>query len=160
MNRMNRKQGIVTTLLAGLAAVILIQATLPALAQDWIDVPLSEQTFWDQGGEWRTDVFEIPVAAGTALEHMISMQEENMVVYSWTAEMDDPALLTAEFHGHTERTGDEPGTVMFYRIHQDGKESGTLRAPFSGVHGWYLNNESDQDIVVNLRIAGFYTEVP
>lgn len=56
--------------------------------------------------------------------------------------MANPELLTAEFHGHTERVGHTPGTVMFYKIHTDGKESGSLKAPLTGIHGGYLNNES------------------
>lgn len=125
---------------------------------EWIDVPLSPATWWEQSGSYHAGEYEIPVAAGSALEHKINMNEGDMVVYSWTVEMTDPELLGVEFHGHTERVGDAPGTVMFYKIHTDGKESGSLRAPFTGVHGWYLNNQSDQDIVVRLKLAGAFTE--
>ena len=69
-----------------------------------------------------------------------------------------PDKLTSEFHGHTERVGNAPGTLMYYKIHSDGRESGTLRAPFTGIHGWYLNNTSDDDIVVWLKVAGVYDE--
>lgn len=57
-----------------------------------------------------------------------------------------------------DRTGTEPGTVMFCTKHKNGRESGSLRAPFEGVHGWYLNNESGQDIVVHLEVAGYFIE--
>jgi hypothetical protein len=127
-------------------------------APQWIDAPLSAETWWDQGAAWKSEVYEIPVAAGKSLEHMLRMNEGDMIVYNWTVAMNEPALLTAEFHGHTERTGTEPGTVMFYTQHKDGEESGTLRAPFTGVHGWYLNNESTQDVVIRLEVAGYFTE--
>jgi hypothetical protein len=32
-----------------------------------------------------------------------------------------------------------------------------LTAPFDGVHGWYLQNQSDHPVVVRLQLAGFYT---
>lgn len=134
------------------------ETAVPVPPPEWIDVPLSPETWWEQSGNYQDGMYEIPVAAGSALEHKIGMNAGDMVVYSWTVEMAEPELLTVEFHGHTERAGDEPGTVMFYKIHQDGRESGALRAPFTGIHGWYLNNESDQDIVVRLQLAGFYTE--
>jgi hypothetical protein len=127
-------------------------------APEWIDAPLSPDTWWEQSAAWKTEVYEIPLAAGQALEHMLRMSGGDMIVYGWTVAMDKPELLTAEFHGHTERSGTEPGTVMFYTQHKNGKENGTLRAPFTGVHGWYLNNESDQDIVVRLEVAGYFTE--
>jgi hypothetical protein len=125
---------------------------------EWIDVPLSPATWWEQGEGYQAGEYAIPVAAGAALEHKISMNEGAMIVYSWTVDMAEPDLLGVEFHGHTERVGAAPGTVMFYKIHADGRESGSLRAPFTGIHGWYLNNASAQDIVVRLKVAGFYTE--
>jgi hypothetical protein len=126
-------------------------------AGDWIDVPLSPETWWSQQGAWQQGEYEIPVAAGRALEYKIGMNAGDMVVYSWAVTMADPALLGVEFHGHTERVGEAPGTVMFYKIHSDGTEQGSLRAPFTGIHGWYLDNQSDEDVVVRLQLAGFYT---
>jgi hypothetical protein len=73
--------------------------------------------------------------------------------------MENHELLEVEFHGHTDRVGNEPGLLMFYKIHNDGEESETLTAPFSGIHGWYLNNKSAEDIVVVLNVAGFYSEL-
>ncbi len=131
----------------------------PAGSQDWIDIPLSDNTYFDTLTPFLQGSYEIFVPAYSALEHKIGMREGDIVVYSWEAEMPEPALLTAEFHGHTERQGSEPGLVMFYKIHNDAQERGTLIAPFDGVHGWYLNNESDQDVVVILNVSGFYEEI-
>jgi hypothetical protein len=127
-------------------------------APAWIDAPLSPATWWEQGEAWKLGTYEIPIAAGKSLEHMLRMEEGAMIVYSWTVTMNEPALLMAEFHGHTEREGTAPGTVMFYTKHTNGKENGSLRAPFTGVHGWYLNNQSTQDIVVRLQVAGYFAD--
>jgi hypothetical protein len=145
--------------LAGACAGVSAQSdTATTAAPQWIDAPLSPDTWWEQDSAWKSEVYAIPVAAGQALEHMLQMKAGDIVVYSWTADMDEPALLTAEFHGHTERVGTEPGTVMFYTQHKNGKESGSLRAPFTGVHGWYLNNESTEDVVVRLQVSGYFSE--
>ncbi|MEY4641037.1 MAG: hypothetical protein RLZZ227_1031 [Pseudomonadota bacterium] len=97
-------------------------------------MPLSAATWWEQSAAYSTQVFDIPLAAGMALEHMLKMNAGDMIVYSWTVAMEDPSLLSSEFHGHTERSGEEPGSVMVYKVHKDGTERGSLRAPFSGVH--------------------------
>ena len=41
---------------------------------------------------------------------------------------------------------------------QDGKTtaSGTLTAPFSGIHGWYWANATAAPVTVTLFAAGFY----
>ena len=38
--------------------------------------------------------------------------------------------------------------------------SGSLVAPFEGVHGWYLQNQSDKPVAVHLKVSGFYELVP
>jgi len=126
---------------------------------DWIDIPLTEHTFSEGSVPYRTGTYEIPLYPYEALEYKLGMKEGDTVVYEWTVSMNDPDLLEVEFHGHTERTGNEPGLLMFYKIHNEGQESGVLTAPFSGIHGWYLNNQTDEDIVVHLAVSGFYTEL-
>jgi hypothetical protein len=34
--------------------------------------------------------------------------------------------------------------------------SGTMTAPFSGIHGWYWENTTDQAITVTLTSSGYY----
>jgi hypothetical protein len=123
---------------------------------DWIDVPLSDHTWSAANREFLSGTYEVPVEAFSALEYKIGMQEGDSIVYSLTTDTTTPELLGIEFHGHTERLGDAPGTVMFYVVHREGEEKGSLTAPFSGIHGWYLDNQSEEDIVVTLDIAGFY----
>ncbi len=158
---LQRSLCLVVVLLSGGCAGLAEQSATDTAATpppEWIDAPLSPETWWQQGATWKHEVYEIPVAAGKGLEHMLRMNAGDIVVYSWTADTAEPSLLTAEFHGHTERVGTAPGTVMFYTQHKNGKESGTLRAPFTGVHGWYLNNEGTQDVVVRLQVAGYFAD--
>lgn len=125
--------------------------------QDWIEVPLSEGTFREASNEYRADTIDIPLEPYGELEYKLAVREGDTIVYTWEVlEIDDPELLYSEFHGHTERVGNEPGTLMFYRKASGGTESGLLVAPFSGIHGWYLVNGSDKPIVVRLDVAGFY----
>ena len=125
---------------------------------EWIDVPLTENTYFDNEPVYRTDTIEIPISANADLEYMVDMQVGNSVAYSWEAvDLTDPQSLLAEFHGHTVRTSEEPGDVMFYKQGRGDTSSGYLVAPFNGVHGWYLYNETNSDIKVLLKLSGFYT---
>jgi hypothetical protein len=131
------------------------QAATPSSA--WNEVPLEAGTFLEHGVRYRSDTIDIPVAAFGELEYKLGIREGDAIVYRWdTADMPNPELLYSEFHGHTERVGNAPGTLMFYRKASGGTESGTLVAPFSGIHGWYLKSTYDRPIVVRLNVAGFY----
>lgn len=132
---------------------------LQAPVGNWIDVPLSENTFSENVASYRTGSYDIPLAGKQALEYKLGLLEGDSIVYTWTVEMIDSSLLNVEFHGHTERLDDEPGKVMFYKIHQEGRGEGSLISPFNGIHGWYFNNQSDEDIVVHMNVSGFYTEL-
>ena len=132
-------------------------APTPAPPTDWIEVALPDGVFREHAGEYRTDTIDIPIKAGGELEYKLDMREGDSIVYRWNAvAISDPQLLYSEFHGHTERVGGAPGTLMFYRKANGSEERGALVAPFTGIHGWYLKNDSDAPIVVRLHVAGFY----
>ncbi len=130
-------------------------------ATDWIEVPLADGVYSEgaevEGGER----ISIPVPAYSALEYKLDMKQGGTIAYSWTAEgLSDPDALLSEFHGHTERVGDAPGTVMFYRRGRGAAESGVMTAPFDGIHGWYLMNDSLDPVTVQLDVVGDYEIVP
>ena len=58
---------------------------------------------------------------------------------------------------HAEPDGAPQGYAESYekRDAKDGA-SGTLTAPFAGIHGWYWENPADQTVTVTLSAAGFY----
>jgi hypothetical protein len=149
---------IALALAAAMPAAALAQSENDAPpAQDWIEVPPDEHTFRELEREWRTDVIEIPIESYGELEYALEIEEGDAIVYQWQVqEIEDPELLYVEFHGHTERVGDEPGLLMFYRKATGASERGMLVAPFSGLHGWYLVNGGEEPIVVTLEVAGFY----
>jgi hypothetical protein len=110
---------------------------------------------------WRTDTIDIPIPPNDGdLEYKIGMKAGDTVVYSWEVmQTIMPDELYSEFHGHTEPVGGT-GTLMFYRKSTGTSDHGTLTAPFEGIHGWYLQNQSERPVVIRLRMAGFYTVIP
>ncbi len=47
-------------------------------------------------------------------------------------------------------------TVATYKQATGAHANGALTAPFDGVHGWYLQNQSEGAVVVKIRLSGFY----
>jgi hypothetical protein len=145
------------------AAVLLIGAiALGGIASSqvqWNEKPLGEGVFREYEADYRNDVIDIPLAVGGELEYKLGLNEGDSIVYQWDAvDLEDPESLYAEFHGHTEPVNNV-GDLMFYRKATGDTERGTLVAPFTGIHGWYLRNDGDEAIVVRLKVAGFY-ELP
>ena len=132
--------------------------TSTASAQvEWNDIPLSAGTFVDGARAYKHGQYDINVPAGVGLEFKVAMHAKDTIVYSWVSDIDDANLMDVEFHGHTDPV-DGKGDLMFYKIHNEGRGSGVLNAPFTGIHGWYLNNRSDKDVLVQLTVSGFFEE--
>jgi hypothetical protein len=139
---------------------VLIAALLTAVGAgaqvEWNELPLGEEVFREQTGGFRSDTIDIPLGPHGELEYKLGIEAGQTIVYEWNVvDMEDPDLLYSEFHGHTEPV-DNVGDLMFYRKAEGGSERGSLVAPFSGIHGWYLVNGSEAPIVVRLEVAGFY----
>lgn len=125
---------------------------------EWIDIPLADNVFYQESPGFNTDVIEIPLFALSDLEYKLEMKQGGAISYQWEAHnLASPELLLTEFHGHTIRTSEAPGDVMFYKIGRDETSSGYMVAPFDGIHGWYFSNESNEDINIILTVSGFYT---
>ena len=110
---------------------------------------------------FRTDTIDIPIRGNDGdLEYKVGMKAGDTVVYSWEVMQTIMAEeLSSEFHGHTEPV-QGAGTLMYYRKATGTSDHGTLTAPFEGIHGWYLQNQSERPVVIRLRMAGFYTLIP
>ena len=138
-------------------------ADIPAFGQaEWKEVPLKDGTYRQYQTAHRTDTVDIPVRPnGGEIEYMVKMRQGDSMVYSWRAvDIANPAQLASEFHGHTDRPPGTTGTLIFYRKATGGTENGSLIAPFDGIHGWYLKNDTNRPVVVRLTLAGFYEVIP
>jgi len=127
---------------------------------EWNELPLADGVFREYMTDYRTDVIDIPLGPLEELEYKLGLNEGDAIVYQWDAvDLKDPEMLWAEFHGHTPPVNNA-GDLMFYRKATGATERGTLVAPFTGIHGWYLRNDGEDAIVVKLKVAGFYELLP
>ena len=135
------------------------------MAQQWNEIPAptgKEALSRTYPAGYRTDVIDVPVKGSDGeIEYMIRMNAGDTVVYTWEVPgIGNPQSFHTEFHGHTDAAPGRPAEVMFYEKAAGSKASGSLIAPWQGIHGWYWQNKSDAPVTVRLRMAGFYELIP
>jgi hypothetical protein len=99
---------------------------------------------------FQTETVEFTIGPRTGMEYKYRLDEGEALLYSWRA----PTTVAYEFHA--EPDGGPRGYAQTYEKAQASQASGTLTAPFAGIHGWYWENLSDQEITVTLTTAGYY----
>ena len=102
----------------------------------------------------KEDTLSVSIPAGKGLEYKFKMLKYGSVKYEWTT---DRGIVYIDFHGEVKQAH-PPKNVFYesYTLAYSNNMAGTFTAPFEGKHGWYFRNESDQDIVVTLRLKGQY----
>ena len=107
----------------------------------------------------RSDTVDIPLAAAgdpnhrDQLEWKVRMKRGDTLVYSWTVEAPEEEFY-ADFHG---QSNPEPDVkVQTYKKGYAAAANGAVVAQFDGIHGWYLQNQSEKDVVLHLKLSGFY----
>ncbi|MBF8268750.1 MAG: hypothetical protein HW386_459 [Gammaproteobacteria bacterium] len=128
-------------------------------AQQLPEVPLanagSEQFAQSTDVPFRIETIEIPMQGDEELEYKFDMQKGQMLMYTWSS-----GTTEMYFEFHAEPTeGDYPEDYfMSYQI-GDGSTggNGTLVAPFTGKHGWYFLNLTENPVTVKLEVSGYYT---
>ena len=104
----------------------------------------------EQPVAWQ-DIVIITVPAKSGLEYKFYIQQGADIEYAWVS---DSAVLYFDFHG--EPAGDTTGYFKSYRESTAGQSEGKLKAPFTGVHGWYWKNDSQNAVQVTLKTKGKY----
>ena len=142
---------------ASTAPVAAAAPAIPEAVNGWREYPLRDGVISIQTSKWRTDTIDIPVPARDELEYKLAMKKGQGVVYAISyGDLEHPGMMVSEFHGHTEKGADGNGDLMFYSKTGGASENGVFQAPWDGIHGWYLKNDSGKDVVVKLELAGFY----
>jgi hypothetical protein len=86
-----------------------------------------------------------------SIEYKYRLEKGESLLFSWKA----TAPVSYEFHA--EPDGAPRGYAQSYEKASGRRDaSGTLTAPFPGIHGWYWENPTDQRVTVTLSSAGFY----
>jgi len=105
--------------------------------------------------EHKSDSVQVVVPAGKGIEFKINMLKYGTMKYEWTTT--NREMLYFDFHGEVKQKT-EAKDVYFesYTIANSNNMVGTFLAPYEGKHGWFFRNNSNTDVVVNLRLKGHY----
>jgi hypothetical protein len=163
-----------TILALVVAAIVLVVAVLPAeygidplgtgeklgltglaAVEDEGELTIARGVNTAQTAAYKADTVEIRLRPGKSVEYKYFVESGRGFVYSWKAN----GKVVYDFHGQPD--GKPPEDSKSYDKRDRGEESdqanGAFTAPFTGVHGWYFENTGDNDVVVTLTSAGFYT---
>jgi len=120
--------------------------------------PVVKGTFIAQKRGYKVDSREIKLKAGEGTEIKYNMKKGAGMVYSWTAS--DKLLF--EFHGEPNVKPVGKSSTDYYETYeldnQSGKNEGhgTFVAPSSGIHGWFWENKTPNEVTLKVVSAGFY----
>ena len=104
-----------------------------------------------QEGAPVTETKKIYLGVDDKTEVKAQLQKGKMIVYSWSV---DDGKVYVDFHGHDPSLGDK-FWVRYEEADGISGRNGSLVAPFTGQHGWYLMNVSDKPVTVTLTVTGF-----
>ena len=98
------------------------------------------------------DTQEFVLAPREGMEYKYRLEKGEALLYSWTA------TAPVNYELHAEPDGAPRGYAQSYEKKEATRTaSGTLTAPFAGIHGWFWENTTDQPVTVTLQSAGFYS---
>ena len=104
-----------------------------------------------QDRAFKQETVEFKVGPREGMEYKYRLDKGEALLYSWKT----TGLVNYEFHA--EPDGAPRGYAQTYeKVERKSEASGTLTAPFPGIHGWYWENTTDQEITVTLTTAGYY----
>jgi hypothetical protein len=104
-----------------------------------------------QDRAFKQETVEFTIAPREGMEYKYRLDKGEALLYSWKA----TGPVSYEFHA--EPDGAPRGYAQSYEKGAGTTQaSGTLTAPFPGIHGWYWENTGDQAMTVTLSSAGYY----
>lgn len=115
--------------------------------------PTQKGPLGEYPAEFHLDLFETVLQPYDYVEYKYHLEKGAAMLYSWTAS----APLVQDFHGERAKgASDGPEEESFDK--QDRRQaSGSLIAPFSGIHGWYWENPGAAAITIRLTSSGYYS---
>lgn len=101
---------------------------------------------------YNTEQITFTIPAGEGIEYKYRLAKGDALLFSWTAS------APVNYELHAEPDGAPRGYAQSYeKGSQSAGKSGTLNAPFSGIHGWYWENTTSGPVTVTLHASGYYT---
>jgi len=105
----------------------------------------------DQDRPFTQETVNFELGPFEGMEYKYRLDKGKALLYSWKA------TAPVNFEFHAEPDGAPRGYAQTYeKADAKNNASGTLTAPFPGIHGWFWENTTDQVVTVTLTSAGYY----
>ena len=122
------------------------------------DVPVpekvNEQAPVEQYTKREDNNITVVIPAGKGIEYKFKMLKYGSTKYEWYT---DGSILYSDMHGELLlATPPEDEYFESYAEAYSNNMTGTLLAPFEGIHGWYFRNKNKEDVTVNIKLKGQY----
>lgn len=115
--------------------------------------PIAKGPIGEYPADFKLDVYDVTLQPYEYVEYKYHLEQGATLLYSWKAS----APLLQDFHGEREAGATDGGPVEESFDKQDRREAtGSLTAPFTGIHGWYWENPGGTPITIRLTSSGFY----
>lgn len=134
----------------GLIAMSDVQKRLEAFEATRATSAGGAPTVASQERPYQQETVEFKLAPRDSVEYKYRLDKGEALLYSWKA------TARVNYELHAEPDGAPQGYAESFEKKDAQNASGTLTAPFSGIHGWYWENPSDQEVSVTLSASGFY----
>lgn len=107
--------------------------------------------------KYRSARVEIEVKGREELEYKALLATGEPLLYSWTVAGGE---VYFEFHGEPTEGNWPKDFYRSYEIVESAAAAhGSFVAPFTGNHGWYWRNLSDQPVTIVLETSGYYSKL-
>jgi len=104
-----------------------------------------------QESSYQQESVAFTLAPRDSIEYKYRLDKGKALLYSWKA------TAPVNYELHAEPDGAPQGYAeSFEKKDAVAAASGTLTAPFAGIHGWYWENTGNTPVTVTLSAAGFY----
>ena len=100
---------------------------------------------------FKVDSVVFTLRPSEGFEYKYRIEKGDGLVYAWTA----TRPVNYEFHG--EHDGAGLGVAVSYEKSSGTRDSGVFTAPAPGIHGWFWENTSDEEMTLTLTSSGFYS---
>jgi len=136
----------------GLTAMNDTARSLESFQKTRADTQGGAPTVAPQEHAYQQETVVFTLAPHDSVEYKYRLDKGKALLYSWNA------TGPVNYELHAEPDGAPQGYAESFDK-KDGRSSasGTLTAPFAGIHGWYWENPGNAPITVTLSAAGFYT---
>jgi len=101
---------------------------------------------------YKVDAIEFFLTPNQFVEYKFRLKTGAMMVFNWKA----TAPVEVDFH--TVPDGKPISASETFMRGQASNGSGTYRAPYPGLHGWYWKNTGKEPVKILLNASGLFTE--